>query len=143
MNKEILSWLESSGLDQRRAKIYLTLLMLGESRASELARQSGVSRTAIYDNIRALEDQGYVRKSTNGKSFSYQAISPQELRDRQHQQLNQLEVVLPALQMLSNSAVTGEFVQVFRGATSANHIFEDILREKPKEYCYLSNPVET
>ena len=59
MNTNLLAWLLSTGLDDQRARLYLSALGKGEATAKELAEDMGLNRTAVYDNLRVLEERGF------------------------------------------------------------------------------------
>ena len=54
------SELKLLGLNDVDIKIYLTLLNLGESLASEIAHKAGTPRASIYDILERLEQEGLV-----------------------------------------------------------------------------------
>lgn len=57
MKNNLIKWLLSTGLDEQRASLYLVLLSKGEAMAGELARESEIGRTAVYDNLRVMEER--------------------------------------------------------------------------------------
>lgn len=52
--------LEDAGLTGQQAEAYLTLLELGTTPVVEIAQQSSVSSSRIYDVVRSLEEEGFV-----------------------------------------------------------------------------------
>lgn len=52
--------LEDAGLTGQQAEAYLTLLESGSSPVVEIAQQSSVSSSRIYDVVRSLEEEGFV-----------------------------------------------------------------------------------
>lgn len=76
MNHDIIHWLTETGLDERRAAIYLAVLERFECRASEIAQALGIGRTAIYDNLEFLEKRGFVSKYRKGNVFMFKALQP-------------------------------------------------------------------
>ena len=143
MDSKLITWLVDAGLDEQRAKIYLTNLSKGPLKASALAHECQVGRTAIYDNLKFLEERGYIHKYTQGSHVLYEALPPEELQSRFSTQLMHLHEILPDFMKLSFSSVAGPAIQLFKGKNSARNVFEDILKTSPKEYCYISNPIET
>lgn len=143
MTNNLLSWLLSTGLDEQRAKLYLLALNKGEARASELAEQLGVSRTAIYDNLRFLEQRGFLTKISEGKRQLFVPLHPDELYKRIDAQREQLKSLLPDFLALFAAKAENPFVQLFRGKFAAREVYEDILRVAPPEYCYISDPTQT
>jgi sugar-specific transcriptional regulator TrmB len=143
MTGNLLTWLLSTGLDEQRAKLYLLALNKGEARASELAEQLGVSRTAIYDNLKFLEQRGFLTKINEGKRQFFVPLHPDELYKRVDAQREQLKALLPDFLALFAAKAENPFVQLFRGKFAAREVYEDILRVAPPEYCYISDPNQT
>lgn len=52
--------LEDAGLTGQQAEAYLTLLELGSSPVVEIAHESSVSSSRIYEIVRSLEEEGFV-----------------------------------------------------------------------------------
>lgn len=143
MSANLLSWLLSTGLDEQRARLYLLTLNKGEARASELAEQLGISRTAIYDNLKFLEQRGFLTKINEGRRQLFVPLHPDELYKRFDAQREQLKALLPDFMALFAAKAEKPFVQLFRGKFSAREVYEDILRVAPNEYCYISDPNTT
>ena len=140
MNTNLLAWLLSTGLDEQRAALYLQALTKGEASASELADQMKIGRTAIYDNLRALEERGFVKTVYHGKRKVFIPLHPKELYKKFENQKQQLKDLLPDFLSIYASKDTKPFVQLFDGPFAAREVYEDILAVTQKEYVYLSPP---
>ena len=138
MNTQLLNWLLSTGLDEQRAKMYLAALAKGEVQAKDIASQVKMNRTAVYDNLRFLEERGYVRTVHNGKRKVFVPLHPKELYKKFDQQVTQLKDLLPDFLALYAENSQQPFVQLFTGQYAAREVFEDILRSTKKEYHYFS-----
>lgn len=143
MNQSLIAWLTSTGLDDKRASIYLTVLSCGESTATELAKKLNITRTTIYDNLRILEDRGYVRVVRRGKRSVYLALNPKELLGRVDAQRERLNELLPDFLSLTTAHSSAFFSQTYSGPYASREIFEDILKHAKGEYAYFSAPGET
>lgn len=140
MKNTLLSWLQSAGLDEQRAQIYLASLSQGQATAKELSHAAGIHRTAMYDNLRVLTQKGYIREVRYGKRKAYMPLSPKELYRRLESQKQQLKDLLPDFLALYAEKDTRPFVQLFQGPYAAREVYEDILRVEKKEYVYFSPP---
>ncbi|MBD3251769.1 helix-turn-helix domain-containing protein [Candidatus Uhrbacteria bacterium] len=140
MQSNLQTWLESTGLDERRAQIYLTSLSLGEATAGEIAKRMKMNRTAVYDNLRVLEERGYLRTIKHGKRSVFVPLHPKELYKRMDNQKEQLKDLLPDFMALYAEAGQQPFVQLYTGPLAAREIYEDILRTVKEEYLYFSPP---
>ncbi|MEO5927174.1 MAG: helix-turn-helix domain-containing protein [Patescibacteria group bacterium] len=143
MKNNLLAWLLSTGLDEQRAALYLAALGKGEATAGELAIQLGMSRTAIYDNLRVLEERGYIKTINQGKRKLFVPLHPKELYKKIDSQKEQLKDLLPDFLALYANVSSQPFVQIFSGQYAAREVFEDILKVVKAEYVYFSPPDET
>ncbi len=57
---EVEKLLESVQLTEYEKRVYLALLKLNESKASEISRKSGIPQSRIYDVLDSLESKGFV-----------------------------------------------------------------------------------
>lgn len=140
MNPNLLSWLLSTGLDEQRAKLYLIALAKGEVTAKELSEESGLGRTAVYDNVRVLEERGYINTIRDGKRKIFVPLHPKELYKKFDSQKQQLKDLLPDFLSVYAGDSKQPYVQVFTGQYAAREVFEDILSTAKKEYVYFSPP---
>lgn len=143
MKSNLLSWLKSTGLDEQRAELYLAALSQGEVTAADLADAVHMRRTAVYDNLRVLEERGYVRTVQHGKRKVFVVLHPKELKKRFDGLRDQLNDLLPDFLSLYAGESGAPFVQTFQGPHAAREIFEDILRAAKDEYRYFSPSVLT
>jgi sugar-specific transcriptional regulator TrmB len=55
---EMLSSLKELGLSAKEANVYMSLLSLGESGSTAIAKESGLHRQFVYDTLASLEKKG-------------------------------------------------------------------------------------
>lgn len=140
MENQLISLLLSTGLDEQRAQIYMVLLSLGEGQAKQVATVMKMGRTAVYDNLRYLEERGYVTVVYHGKRKIFLPLHPKELYKRSQQQMKQLKDLLPDFLALYADQAQQPTVQLFRGIHAAREVYEDILAVTKHEYHYFSPP---
>ena len=139
MDKKILSWLMNAGLDETRAQLYMSALSSGETTAKNLAEAVSMPRTAVYDNLRVLEQKGFVRAVRHGKRKTYAPLPPKELLKKIENQKKQLTDLLPELVALyAGEKEDQPFTQLFEGEYAAREVYEDILNNTKKVYLYFS-----
>lgn len=138
MKNNLLAWLLSTGLDEQRADLYLAALSRGEATAKDLANDLKIGRTAVYDNLRALEERGYVKTILHGKRKMFVPLHPKELYKKFENQKQQLKDLLPDFLALYATEDKQPFVQLFEGPLAAREVFEDIIATAKKEYLYFS-----
>src|SRR3989338_2564182 len=138
MKNNLLHWLISTGLDEQRASLYLAALSKGEATAGELAHDISLGRTAVYDNLRVLEDRGYLTIIHRGKRKVFIPIHPKELYKKFDNQRQQLKDLLPDFLALYSEKGLQPFVQLFQGSFAAREVYEDILATTKSGYSYFS-----
>ncbi len=140
MKENLLSWLKSTGLDDQRAELYLAALSRGEATAKDLAGDLKLGRTAVYDNLRVLEERGFVKTIFHGKRKVFVPLHPKELYKKFEAQKEQLRDLLPDFLALFAAEDKQPFVNLFKGRHAAREVYEDILEVTKKEYVYFSPP---
>lgn len=143
MHESLRDWLHAHGLAAPRADIYLAALARGEATANQLAQDTDLGRTGVYDHLRALETEGYLRSVRNGKRTLFLPLHPQELLRRAEHHRSQIKELLPDFLALFAGPAHRPFVQAFTGPHAAQEVFEDILRSTKTSYAYFSAPGET
>lgn len=76
MKKNIL---EKIGFTQDQSRIYLALLELGRASISDISRETGMYRPAIYKTLPGLVERGVVGVMPKGKNTVYVPESPERL----------------------------------------------------------------
>jgi sugar-specific transcriptional regulator TrmB len=95
--KEIVKILNNIGLNRNQAKTYLTMLKLGKSSIIDIANESKISRTTLYDNIRKLEELDLVSEFwERGKKY-FAAETPENILKVLEGKRKTVENILPDL----------------------------------------------
>ncbi|MDQ1254599.1 MAG: HTH-type transcriptional regulator, sugar sensing transcriptional regulator [Euryarchaeota archaeon] len=106
MPQKLIENLQKLGFTGNEAKIYATLVLLKQARASEIAENSGVPRAKIYRTLRKMEKKGYVR-IIEGEPTLFCCVQPEELifmiKTDFMLSLNEIAVELNALDPAVNS----------------------------------------
>ena len=68
--------LEVLGLNKNESKLYQSLLVLKKAGASDLAKDSGVPLSRVYDYLNSLMEKGFISLFP-GKIKQYMPISPE------------------------------------------------------------------
>jgi HTH-type transcriptional regulator, sugar sensing transcriptional regulator len=106
MPQKLIENLQKLGFTVNEAKIYATLVLLKQARASEIAENSGVPRAKIYRTLRKMEKKGYVR-IIEGEPTLFCCVQPEELifmiKTDFMLSLNEIAIELNALDPAGNS----------------------------------------
>jgi sugar-specific transcriptional regulator TrmB len=77
LSNQLIHTLQELGLATNEAKVYITLLTIGASSATEISRSSGIPQPRIYDIMSKLEKKGFIEIIHYGKRRKYQAVNPE------------------------------------------------------------------
>ena len=121
------------GFNQKEAKVYLALLELGPSTATEIARQAKINRTTSYDILDSLAGDGLVNLIGETKIQKYVAESPEKVIKflenkitKTKEQLNLAQSLLPQLLSIYSTKEKPK-VKFYEGAEGMQAAFEDTL----------------
>jgi sugar-specific transcriptional regulator TrmB len=120
------------GFSEKEAEVYLALNRLGPTPASVLARLCGIKRTTIYDLLGSLLKTGVIRTLTKGSTTFYAVDDVQKIL---YNQKDRVKVAENLVAQLRREQASRQAVQVshYQGQEGFRELYEDILRQKPKE----------
>lgn len=130
--------LETYGLTEKQAKIYLACLELGSSSVPKIAQKSGISRSTCYEILDILGRHGFVSKFQRKKIINYSAESPRLLIKLAQSKASILEEALPQFDAIYGEARVRPTVRFYEGKEGMKLILEEIL-EKAKELLAFSS----
>ncbi|MEI7792309.1 MAG: helix-turn-helix domain-containing protein [Candidatus Berkelbacteria bacterium] len=99
-NDEILRALESMGLSENQAAVYLANLELGASSIWDISKKSGVKRPTCYVLLEELMWRGLASSTNDGKRVLYTVASTKQLmqyEERRHKRALQVATELEAI----------------------------------------------
>ncbi|MFA5947458.1 MAG: helix-turn-helix domain-containing protein [Candidatus Gracilibacteria bacterium] len=128
--------LTGTGLTEKEAKVYLSLLELKEALPSTIAKKAGVKRPTGYLILDELIKKGLASKVKKGAYYYFQAISPHSLLEDQYTLYNNLEKALPELLKLNEIYSVKPEMSFFEGKEGLIRIMEDTLATKTEILCW-------
>lgn len=134
--------LEEIGLTPNESKVYVSLIGLGSSSATQIIQKTGLHRAVIYDLLERLIEKGLVGYAITGRKKFFEATNPQRLKEILEEKEQRLSEILPRLLELSKFQAKLD-VKLYKGKEGIKNVFEDILRSKPKEWLSLGSGGET
>lgn len=147
--EQLATKLESLGLSDKEARVYVSNLLLGPAPVQKIAEQASINRATTYVILDQLAQLGFVSQSTEGKKTAYVAENPESLNrlfdQRQaaiQRQREELIAILPDLKKISRTPQTqAPSVRFYRGLEGIKTINAYLRRKsKPKTVIYgLSN----
>lgn len=128
MSEDLELILSDLGLSTKEVTAYLTLLQLGESSASEIAKVSGLKRATTYLILAQLVEKDLADSWTRGNREYFRAASPLNLKSRQQKVLNSLESQLPHLLALHKGNKRGLMpqVKIYSGMSELQEIWNRV-----------------
>lgn len=85
----LIESLDTIGFSQYQASVYVAVLRLGSASAVDVANESSVPKSRVYDVLQELESQGYVETYQQG-SLRVRALDPAKMRERLETQAESL-----------------------------------------------------
>lgn len=108
--QHIVEQLQTAGLSDREARVYLTLLSLGSSTVQEIAHASQITRTTVYNIIGSLSETGLITTIERKGKTVYLAEPPEVIvrmlkskADELLRRIDAIEDMLPELTALEKS----------------------------------------
>ncbi len=141
-----LELLRNIGLTDSEIKVYLALLELGSTTKGPIVDKAKVASSKVYELLEKLVQKGLVSTVIRSGTKYFEAAPPirlldyiKEKEERLKEQEEQMQKLLPELELKRSMAGIGSETQVFKGMKGAKTAFDDILNELKKgdEYYVL------
>ncbi len=135
INDGVIEKLKLLGLREYEARIYATLVVLGPSKASEIAKASEVPRPRVYDVLKELHRKGFVDISEGTPTY-FRAVEPEKviasLRDEYLRSAEEVIVKLNSYQRERR----GEWLPVWslQGEWNIKSKVEDLAERAKEEF---------
>jgi len=130
------------GFQEKEASVFLSLLELGPSTATEIARKAGINRTTSYDILESLSSRGLISLIPEAKIQKYAAQDPKKVIDflenkvrNTKKQLEKATSLLPELMSVYNTKEKPR-VKFYEGIEEMKEAFEDTLTAKTEILAY-------
>ncbi len=131
---ETLEALRKFGLAEKEAKVYISLLSLGEALASEVAAKTSLPRQLIYDLFKRLIELGLVSSVIKDNKKYFKASPPEQLTSILKEKERTIEEVMPELKKLQ---ILEEHkkpkIEVYEGIEGMKTILNEVLRIEKNE----------
>jgi sugar-specific transcriptional regulator TrmB len=118
------------GLNEIDVKIYLTLLKLGESSASDIAIKSETPRASIYDVLERLEKEGFVSHIVKDFKKYFSAAPPNVIIKSLEYKKQKLKDILPELEKIKNTSKEISKAEIYTGLKGLQTILNLVLESK-------------
>lgn len=135
MPRTSLQPLEYLGLDTPTVQVYAACVSLGQSKASEIAKKSKLTRTSVYRCLERLQQEGLIHQEIReGKNY-YRAADPQMIPQLMERQAKEVQALLPVLVDLFKSVSRSmPSFRFYSEASGIKTVLEEVLRTTSKTY---------
>ncbi len=125
---------ENLGLSPNEAKIYESLIDIGESGISDIAVNANIHRRNAYDAIHRLIEKGLVFQIFSSKENKYNAVDPDKLLELYSEREQKLQRILPELKKKFTQRHAPQEAYIYQGLEGQKNIFRDMLRVGQDSY---------
>jgi len=126
--------LREIGLTVNEAKVYESLLEIGESSVQEVSLKSKVHRRNVYDSIAKLIEKGLASEVFIKGEKNFKAINPRRLLEIIKEKEEKLNKSLPQMQARFGAVEEKEEAYFYRGIQGFKNYLQDILLTKETVY---------
>ena len=131
-----LDILEELGLSQNEAKIYETLLTLGEATVNEISVRSKIHRRNIYDTMSRLVEKGLTFQVIGKGDNVYKPVDPNKLMELVEERQRKLQKIMPELISTYNNKPQLEAVYFYKGIEGFKNYLRDVL-SSGEDVCFI------
>ncbi|MEK6809667.1 MAG: helix-turn-helix domain-containing protein [Nanoarchaeota archaeon] len=130
----LVSMLKKFGLNTNEAKVYTTLLVHNDARASDIARNAKIPRNKLYEIAESLNKKGFVEvipeKVMKFRAIPFESVCEMQMKSWQ-QQLEEIskirDEVMQRLKKISEPHDEKSYFAVFRSRKAIRKKFEDMI----------------
>jgi len=131
--------LKELNLSDKEVKVYLSLLMLGQSAVNAVAKKANLNRVSTYDILKSLLERGFVSYVIISGVKHFEAVDPSKFLDSLKEKQEKIEAVLPELEAVKSSLTKKPHIEMYEEINGLKSVFNDILKEN-KETCFIGDP---
>lgn len=129
----IINILQQLGFSKNEVDVYLASLEIGVASVQEIAKKANIKRTTAYSVLDTLVQRGYIGKTKVQRKTRFMAEPPDKLLFIVSNIHSQLTKSLPELKAIYNLKQIKPKITFFEGKGAIQNVYDDTLREKPKE----------
>ncbi|MCR4322734.1 MAG: hypothetical protein NUV61_01450 [Candidatus Azambacteria bacterium] len=129
--------IESLGLSEKEAMVYIALLKAKEATVIQLARVTGIKRTSIYHCLESLIEKGLIMKIMKEDKAFYLAEDPKvSLDGLLRQKKTIIDAIVPELKNMFGTGAFQPEIKIYHNMNGMRKMISDSLSTKEKVYRY-------
>jgi sugar-specific transcriptional regulator TrmB len=118
---------ETTGLSEKKAKIYLGLLELGSGTVIEIAKKTGLKRTTVYNLLPEMFKSGLISTAIQKKKRIFLIDDVRNLTREIEDKKRQVEKMIPELEAIHNLSPLKPKVTYYEGPGGLRELYNDTL----------------
>lgn len=127
---ELENVLQSLGLHEKEAKVYLALLQMGKGSVPSISIKAGTKRPTTYLILEELRKKDLVNLLPKKTKVIYVAKSPQILLEEQKEKEQTIRANMPELLAMFNAQLEKPKVTYYQGIDNIAKLYGEIFKEK-------------
>src|SRR3989338_6300615 len=132
--------LKNLGLSDVESGIYLSLLKLGGSEASKVAKDAGIKRTTIYPILQRMAKEGFVTVYFRKNKRFYYAQRPHRVAILFEKKLNAFTGIVATLESIERRQAQTAGLRFIETKEELENFYAGILEEyEGKAYCIIGS----
>jgi sugar-specific transcriptional regulator TrmB len=129
MDSKLIKQIENNlGFSEKKAKIFLALLQLGETNVLAIAQKAKLKRTTVYNILPELIEEGLVAATSTKKSKRYFVTDPRIILKILENKVEDTKSLLPMLTALHAVSIHQPKISLYEGENGAKQIYEDVIK---------------
>jgi len=124
--------LKDLGFKDKKARIYMACLELGQANAQDIAKKAEIERTSVYALLDSLAKDGLISITIKNKTRLIVPESPRKLIELLKNKLSALEKALPLLMAFSNTSHVKPTVRFYEELEGVKEVVRDTLNCQEK-----------
>ncbi len=141
MFKDLLSVLQSIGMNDKHAQLYLAGLQIGSAPASDYSKSTGLNRITSYNLLEELVSLGHFTMVRKERAKWYSPVSPEYIALETKKNAVALEKALPEMRSLAGAKFHKPHVRYFEGWEGVKHVYDDTLSAKAELLNFANSAV--
>jgi sugar-specific transcriptional regulator TrmB len=128
MDNKLVAQIESDlGFSEKKAKVFLALLQLGETNVIEISLKAKLKRTTVYNILPELINEGLVAVTSISGHKRYFVTDPRIIIKILENKIENTKSLLPLLIALHSVSIHQPKISLYEGENGARQIYEDTL----------------
>lgn len=125
--KELAESLEKLGWHEKKAKIYLALLQLGEGSVIDIADKAGLKRTSVYNILPEMVREGIVTTGVKRQKKFFYIENPKNLKQGFQDKISYIDKIIPELSAIHNIIPYKPKISYYEGVGGMKELYQDTL----------------